>query len=222
MLNRTSLFTLLLLSAALPVAAQNSLGVQIGKTTITVTGLAPGSTAIIFGASTEPIPDAYMDRVEKWAASVDDVRRDGTATFDLGKDVPAASVWAVVDVRNGHYATSAGNHGPPQTTTPRRNPLRKGSAGTADRFAFDHRFLLLLYVHPGLGAWTWYAMDGTPADLDGSNGSTAVSLADGKAVGAAGKVPKEFAPGGLLVAIDYIHLELAVVPVDQALLGGAQ
>ena len=103
----------------------------------------------------------------------------------------------------------------------RANPLRKGGADV-DRFAFDRRYLLLLYVHPGLGAWTWYATDGGRTDLDGSNGSTLVALTDGKALGAAGNVPKSFAPGGILVAIDYVHLDVIVTRVDDALVGGAR
>lgn len=220
MLHRARIFTVVFIAVALPAAAA-PLSVQVGKTTISVTGLAPGSTAVILGASREPIPNAYMDRVERWSATAEDVRHDGTATFDLGKDVPTASVWAAVDSRTGEYAVTAG------ATTPRAlplagNALRKGHSGQADRFAFDHGYLLLLYVHPGLGAWTWYAMDGTPTDLDGGNGSTVVALADGKAVGAAGKNPTAFVPGGILVAIDYVHLQIAVVRVDEALIGGAR
>src|ERR1043166_3721371 len=100
MLGRASLFTLLLLTIGLPATAQNAPVVRLDKTTINVSGLEPGSTAIILGASKEPISGAYMDRVEKWAVAVDDVRRDGTATFDVGKEIAAASVWAVVDARN--------------------------------------------------------------------------------------------------------------------------
>ena len=220
MSDRALLFTLLLLATTLPAGAQNALGMRIGKTTIDVTGLQPGSTAIVFGVSRESIPGAYMDRIERWEAAVDDVRRDGTATFDLGKDVPATSLWAVVDARNGHYATAV--QGGAVVVPMRANPLRKSGADAVDRFSFDHRYLLLLYVHPGLGAWTWYAMDGARTDLDGSNGSTLVALADGKPLGTAGKVTKAFVPGGLLVAIDYVHFEAAVVHVDEALLGGAR
>ncbi len=219
MFNRFLLFTLFLLTAAVPAAAQNALSVKLGKTTVEVTGLEPGSTAIVFGATRQPIADAYMDRIERWEATVDDIRRDGTATFDLGKDIPAASVWAVVDARNGHYVTVA--RGGAEVAPMRANPLRKGGADV-DRFAFDRRYLLLLYVHPGLGAWTWYATDGGRTDLDGSNGSTLVALTDGKALGAAGNVPKSFAPGGILVAIDYVHLDVIVTRVDDALVGGAR
>jgi hypothetical protein len=220
MFARALLVTLCFQAAALSAAAQNPLGMTFGKTTINVTGLEPGGSAIVFGVSRAPIPGAYMDRVERWQATVEDVRRDGTAAFDVGKEIPAESVWAVVDLRNGRYVTRAG--GGAAVVTMRGNPLRRGSADP-DRFAFDHGYLLLLYVHPGMGAWTWYAMDGTRTDIDGSsNGTTMVALSDGKSLGAAGKAPKTFALGGLLVAIDYVHLEAAVVRVDEALLGAAR
>jgi hypothetical protein len=214
---------LLLLTAATNASAANDdkLTITIEKRTITVSGIAPGSTAVFFGVGQEAIPHAYMNRVRRWAVAVEDTSHTGTATLELQQDVPPASVWAVVDLRNAHYATISGP-GIQARDLVLDNPLRKGKSASVDRFAFDHGYLDLLYVHPGLGSWTWSAMGGTTPDNGGPNNGTIVSLTDAKPVGQAASRPGSFLPGGILVAVDFVHLEIAVVHVDQQLIGSAR
>jgi hypothetical protein len=218
------LMTLLLLCAArntFAAANDDKLAITVAQRAITVSGLSPGSTAVFFGIAQVPIPHAYMNRVQRWAVTVEDTGHQGTVTFDLQQDVPLASVWAVVDLRNAHYATVSGP-GIRLREIAIDNPLRKGQALSTDRFAFDHGYLDLLYVHPGLGSWTWSAVGGSTPDNGGPNNATIVSLAAGKPVGQSGSKPASFLPGGILVAIDFMHLEIAVVHVDQQLIGGAR
>ncbi len=214
---------LLIFAVVQSVSAANdrTLSITIAKQTITASGLSPGSTAVFFGIAQVPIPHAYMSHVQRWAVTVDDVDKKGSVTLDLRQDIPPASVWAVVDLLNAHYGVMNGP-GMGLREILLDNPLRKGPSQSVDRFAFTHGYLDLLYVHPGLGAWTWSALAGTTADNRGPNGSTIVSLADGKPVGQPAQKPPSFLPGGILVAVDFIHLEIAVVSVDQQLIGGAR
>jgi hypothetical protein len=202
-------------------ANDDKLSITLAKRAITVSGLSPGSTAVFFGVGQVAIPRAYMNQVRRWAVTVEDTDHKGTVTFDLQQDVPPASVWAVIDLRNAHYATISGP-GIQAREIALDNPLRKGKSLSADRFAFDHGYLDLLYVHPGLGSWTWSAIGGSTRDNGGPNNSTIVSLSDGKAVGQSGSKPASFAPGGILVAVDFVRIEIAVVHVDQQLIGGAR
>jgi hypothetical protein len=213
----------LLLSIAHGSLAANDghLSIAVAQHSITVSGLTPGSAALFFGVAQVPIPHAYMNRVQRWAITVDDINHTGTVTLDLPQEVPRASVWAVVDLRNAHYATASSPGGSLRETT-LDNPLRKGPSLSAERFAFDHGYLELLYVHPGTGAWTWSAIAGTTADNRGPTGSTVVSLADGKAIGTPSSKPLSFLPGGILVAVDFTRLEIAVVSVDEQLIRGAR
>lgn len=201
--------------------ADDNLTVKFGQHTITASGLAPGSSAVFFGIAQVPIPHAYMNRVQRWAVIVDDARHDGTVTLDLKQDVPPTSVWAVVDLRNAHYATVSGP-GVRLRETALDNPLRKGFSLAVDRFAFDHGYLELLYVHPGLGAWTMSGIGGTTANRDEPKGSTVVSLTDAKPVGSNISKPAAFVPGGILVAVDFTRLDVAVVRLDSAIIGGAR
>jgi hypothetical protein len=217
------LVTLLVLHATQSAFAANDdkLTIVVAQRAITVSGLSPGSTAVFFGIAQVPIPHAYMNRVQRWAVTVEDTGHSGTITYDLQQDVPSASVWAVVDLRNAHYAIVSGP-GIGLHEIAIDNPLRKGPALSVDRFAFSHGYLDLLYVHPGLGSWTWSAVGGSTADNGGPNNATIVSLAAGRPVGQSGAKPASFLPGGILVAIDFMHLEIAVVSVDQQLIGGAR
>jgi hypothetical protein len=215
--------TLLFLAAATKASAANDdkLSITLAKRTITVSGLSPGSTAVFFGIAQVPIPGAYMNQLKRWAVAVEDTAHKGTATFDLQQDVPPASVWAVVDLRNAHYATISGP-GFRAREFALASPLQKGKSLSVDRFRFDRGYLDLLYVHPGLGGWTWTAIGGTTPDNGGPDNSTIVSLTDGKPVGQAGQKPAAFVPGGILVAVDSVRLEIAVVHVDEQLIGSAR
>jgi hypothetical protein len=214
---------LLFLSIASGASAANDdkLTITIAMRAITVSGLSPGSTAVFFGVGQVGVPHAYMNKVRRWAVTVEDTDHKGTATFELQQDVPPASVWAVVDLRNAHYATISGP-GIQAREIALDSPLRKGKSLSVDRFAFSHGYLDLLYVHPGLGAWSWSAIGGSTPDNGGPNNSTVVSLVDGKPVGQSGSKPVSFVPGGILVAVDFVRLEIAVVHVDQQLIGSAR
>lgn len=212
---------LVFLAKSVSAANDDKLSITLAAHTITVSGLSPGSSAVFFGTALVPIPGAYMSRVQRWAVTIDDTDHKGTVTFDLQESIPPGSVWAVVDLRNAHYGTVSGpGFGVREVALD--NPLRKGQSQNVDRFSFDHTYLDLLYVHPGTGAWTWSAIGGTSPDKSGPPSSTTVSLIDGKAVGQAGKKPPSFLPGGILVAVDFMRLQIAVVHVDQQLIGDAR
>jgi hypothetical protein len=201
-------------------ATDETLSITLTKRTITASGLAPGSAAVFFGVAQVPIPHAYMTQVLRWAVTVEDSGRNGSVTLDLQQDVPRVSVWAVVDLRTGHYRTFSGP-GVGLREASLANPLRRNTSQVVDRFAFDHRFLDLLYVHPGLGAWTWSAVGGTSTSEAGPNGSTVVSLSAAKPLVQGAQAPPSFLAGGILVAIDFTRLEIAVVQPDEKMIGGA-
>ncbi|MGH7488741.1 MAG: hypothetical protein ACRD3J_20280 [Thermoanaerobaculia bacterium] len=215
-----AILLLLFLAQAGSASIDGGLTVTAAGHVISVSGLSPGSTAVFFGVAVIPIPHAYMNRVRRWAVTVDDTTNTGSVILDLLENVPPASVWAVVDLRNAHYGIFGGT-GLGVREAVLKSSLKKGQSQNVDQFIFDHGYLDLLYVHPGLGSWTWSAIGGAnPASL-GPNNSTIVSLPDGKPLGQSGAAPPNFVPGGLLVAVDFTRLQIAVIPVDQSLIGAA-
>jgi hypothetical protein len=164
-----------------------------------------------------------MDRVSHLANVIVDDDRDGVVTFDLGRQIPPNSIWAVVEPQNGHYGIVTGPHLDLAMVPIPADALRKGAGGAIDRIAFNHDSLELLYVHPGQGAWTWSAMDGDPsADTDGANGITIVSLNKAKPVGGGAQGVTDLALGGTLVAIDPSRMQIGIVHIDGKLIGGAR
>lgn len=226
MLRRSTLYTaaaivIVLAAAEARAAANDKIVITIGAKSVTATGISPGSTAVFFGAAKVPMPGAYMDRPRHWTISVDDSDHDGTVTFSLNEDVPPASLWAVVDLRNAQYAIA---NGPRMGLRPLilGNPLRKSKGGTVDHFSLNRSYADFLYVKPGLGAFTWTAMDGSTADDDGPNGGIAVALQQGKSLGGDAQKPINITPGGVLIVLDWTTFEIGAVEIDEALLGGAR
>jgi hypothetical protein len=74
----------------------------------------------------------------------------GSVRLDLGKPVPAQSIWFAVDLASGQFAVRA----------PEGYPLRpfdlpaNAIPGTLNRIEIARRLLLVVLVRPGIGAWT--------------------------------------------------------------------
>jgi len=212
----------IVLTGSQAIAAGNqAISIALGARSVTATGLSPGTTAVLFAVGQQPIPDAYMNRVQRWAV-VADADRSGKVVFELSDDVPTIAIWVVADTRNGEIGISTGDRFGIRPVPILRNTLRRSTAsGDIDRFSFDRSYLALLYVHPGKGAWTWSAMDGGAGDTDGSNGSSTIDFAKARPLIAKSNAP-QIVPGGLLVAIDYMNMEVAVIRVDATTIGGAR
>jgi hypothetical protein len=221
-MRRTFLIALSLLLCALPCLAQAEHGVTLsfGTNSVTAAGITPGKSAVLFASGLAA--DDAQQRVVRWVRILSDDDRDGRVTLTLAERVPAATIWAAVDLANGQYAVASPNGSMPRVTKLPPGAFRRSNGSSAvDQFGFDHPVLELLYVHPGLGAWTWTALDGRMLDRDGPNGVTLISVADAKPVGDTAGKPAGFAPGGVLVAVDWYDMEALILRLDGGLLGGA-
>ncbi len=81
--------------------------------------------------------------------------------------------------------------------------------GGSDAFVSSGRAFDLLYLHPGHGAWSWVDVTRPPAGAPPASGLAAAPLEDAKPLTGAA-LPTSFSPGGLLVAIDDLTLEVQV------------
>jgi hypothetical protein len=226
-MKKTSCFAVISLATLILIAqtagADPGLTVTLGAHAVSASGLSRGGTAVFFAVLHEPIPGAYMDRVSRLARVLVDDDRDGAVTLDLGRPIPATTLWVVVEPQNGHYGITTGRRLDITMVPIAPDALRKGANGVIAGIAFGHPSLDLLYVHPGRGVWTWSATDGDPTtDADGHNGITVVSLNKAQPVG--GGVPgiTDLALGGTLVAIDPNRMEIGIVHIDGKLIGDAR
>ncbi len=216
-----SLLLLLLVASGAQADPPPDIVVTFGPTTVTATGITPGKAALFFATGRQK--NGYDQTLIRYAHTVTDDDHDGAVTFDLGKPVPAMTVWVVVDINNGHYTLATPVVAIAEEVALPGNAFRRAHGGAAvDGFGYDHPTLELLYIHPGHGLWTWSAADGRALDRDGPNGVTLINAADGKKVGGTTEDATEFALGGMMVAVDWYKMEYSVVHLDGATLGRAQ
>jgi hypothetical protein len=213
------LFGILLLS----LLAQGQAGVTLsfGANTVTADGITHGKAAVFF--ATGLVPDDEQQRIVRWRKIVSDDDGDGRVSLALDGGVTRSTIWAVVDLTDGRFAIgSPPGFYPRFTRIPNAAFRHSGGSAAVDLFGFDHPVLDLLYVHPGLGAWTWNAVDGRSLDRDRPNGVTLIAAGDGTPLGDTRGKRDEFSPGGILVAIDWYHMEVLAIRLDAAILGGAR
>jgi hypothetical protein len=195
-------FLALMLSAQGAAAAP--FDVQFANRKVTVSGLPPGARVVFFAVLR--IPQRYNFRVSRWQQVEADDDRDGVVTFLAAADIPASSIWAIVDLRTGEgVLTAPGEPGVKEISSNRGRLSERG-----DRFTFYGSQLDLLYVQPGGGVWSWHATDGT-------NGLTTVDVLKAMPVAGSGAL-KALSPGGKLIAINYNTLEAFIV--DPAVVPG--
>jgi hypothetical protein len=128
---------------------------------VTASGLTPGGRVVWFGVMRESNQGALdWSHLEQIAT---DSGGTGSIQLDLGKPVPAQSVWFAVDLASGAFAVGA----------PADYPLRPfdlpahAIPAALNRLELARRLLVLVLVRPGVGAWTLRVGDGGPGDADG-------------------------------------------------------
>ena len=215
------LFVLMFVASGAYANTTLDIEVTFGTSTVTASGITPGGSALFFGSGRQK--NGYDQTLIRVARSVTDDDHDGSVTFDLGKPVPATTIWVVVDMTDGRYALATPTEAVAEAVSLPGNVLRRSQNGaTVDGFGYDHPTLELLYIQPGSGAWAWSAADGRALDRDGPNGVTLVNAADGKNVAGTSGAPADFALGGTLVAVDWYKMQYSVVQLDGPTLGRAQ
>jgi hypothetical protein len=184
----------------------------------TISAATPNSSAAVIGIGLKA--DGFFPRTFKWAGVVA-CNGKGEGAIDFGFDVPGSTLWAVVDGRTGQASLVAPGGVPVPEAQVRPGMLHRKGAGVS-LFAFDHPVLDLLYVEPGGGAWVGSTADGAKSDRDGPNGVSAISVDDFRPLGSTSGAPREFKPGGRLIAIDYIRMQALSLRLDAAMIGAAR
>lgn len=202
-------------SSTTPTSVSPNPTVRFNDRTVTVSGVRPGADVLFF--SVAKIPRRYDFRIVRWQKIVTDEDHDGTVSFQAETTIPITSVWAIADVLTGQVTLATPDPLGVNQIPIGRSALRK----TGDGFIFDHSYLDLLYVHPGKGVWAWHIVDGGADDTDGANGSSSIDVRKGVSI-VNTSLPTEFAPGGTLVAIDFLTLQVMTVDPANLIVRGQQ
>src|ERR1700682_4049507 len=70
--------------------------VTFGASPVTASGITPGPSALFFASGRQK--NGYDQTLVRYAQTVTDDDHDGAVTFDLGRAVPALTVWVGVDM----------------------------------------------------------------------------------------------------------------------------
>jgi hypothetical protein len=127
------------------------------------TSLRPGAQVLLFGVARDH--DGYNAVIRRWSEVLTDSDHDGQVELDLGSNVPFQSIFAVVDLNDGHY-TVASPTGFGAIPPKRAKTLRRGPRALVDRMTSPGPMADAVYVQPGAGAWEVTAP--TTSFVDGS------------------------------------------------------
>lgn len=150
---------LLIVAIALAVPAEGAeLGVSFTPTTVVVKTATPSHQVVVFAIGIGSRGRAALLTREALEETSDGT---GVATF-TPRRIPPRSVWVAVDVTDGTFGIAS-----PSGELPALLPLA-ADAWQTGRATVDvtRRFLEVLLVRPGAGAWTLQVTDGGPKDDD--------------------------------------------------------
>jgi hypothetical protein len=137
----------------------------------------------------------------------------GAIDFDLGRPVPARSIWAAVDLSSGRYMVTTPAAFPRQELPfPAKVLKNTPAADTDDELLNDHFVLYMLWVHVSqgsqAGAWFTRVADGGSNDLDtGNDGRTLTRASQFEPLGASGAPPKKIKKDDVLVMLDPFEMQ---------------
>lgn len=189
--------------------------IAVNKKGLVAQGITSGGRAIWWSVAHER-PDSFVTIVHRLEEQID-TDLDGSVSFPLEGGLPDTSVWVVVDVATGSYATFAPpDFGVTETPLPPESAQAGGAGrGSADAFLeAAHPMIEVLLVRAGQGAWELRVGDGGDTDQDGGIEGEISFAIDGMApVGTSPLAPAHYADGDLLLSLDIDHLELSSLVV---------
>jgi hypothetical protein len=193
--------------------------ITITPTAITATGITPGAPVLFFGEGYEPQKGQAI--LHRWSSVVPDAGHTGAATYELGQPVNWNALWIVADLRNGHYAIAATPGFPISREHMTHREFRRGLGAAVTQLVYARAESDFLYFKPG-GAWTLTARDGGLTDADGRMDG-AIAFDVGRAQPIAGSdALQALEPGGVLLVIDPMRLDLLELRVGAWILADAR
>ncbi len=203
-------FFLLALAAPLSAAPPE---ISFEPDAVVARGITPKGQAVWFSVARE-ISRRSTNVVPRHAVEVDD-DGDGSVRLELGQEVPLRSIWFAVDLATGESAVAI-----PEGFPLLEMDLPGGAIPAAlNRLDLQRRFVYLLLVRPGVGAWQLRVGDGGASDEDGEpDGTLRAALSNLAPVQEDGPpAPERFSPRDVLLVIDPERMESATVRI-----GGGQ
>ena len=173
---------------------------RLGVNEIAVEGLTPDGSTVIFGLARRS--HSYWQTLERYAEIV---TADGTgvAHWDAEETIPWKSVWFIVDLASGEFTSGV----PEGFVSDEIDFPGRGIGAALNVLDSEGESKEFLWVRPTVGAWTLTALDGGRNDGDGATDrNIRADVSKFRPLGSSPVPPDRFAPGDVLVGIDYRSL----------------
>lgn len=197
---------LFLIAPAAAGAAPATLTVRLDPRAIVAEGVSPHGKVLLFGVTVES--RGFSDAIRRWDRVAEDDDGDGKVTFAFEREIPARSIWAVVELRGGDYVAIT----PQGPVVPLPLPPSAARPGAKDEIAgldLTGTVAYVVIVRGNAGAW------GLNVDANGRNDddrtNTAVMRVDpSRLTSLAGNAPppRVLVPGDLLLIINPLDMEI--------------
>lgn len=216
-LSRTISATFLAVFVALTAAgaekqpAASDLTVVIDGAHVNVANATPGGKVVFLGIGR--FVKGYRVTVRRFDKTVSDDDQNGKVVLDIGEKIPWKTIFVAIDYTSGRFAIATPD-GFPLLPIQFKKDFMVANNGQLDHLVFEHRFLDMLLVRPGVGVWGQLLGDGNKFD-EGSKGDGKVVGNVARSVPLGGDVPapKKFDKGDVLVLIDSLHMQAYAVEV---------
>jgi hypothetical protein len=211
----------LLLIAAPLVGAQlrNPLKVMFGVQSLSIYGVAPGGSLVLFGVAREPLSNRtpVVPAVVIRAEILEDEDRDGIVQLDLPGKVPVMGMWSAVDLSTGANLLFPSPGFQPRRIAIGPELVRADEAGDLRKIEWPFGQMDVLVVRPGWGAWRQFAAKTSAQDENRSNGtiSLRIDASDMTPIGDSAPGPGAMQPGDIVAIFDRHEMQYGILEVGR-------
>jgi hypothetical protein len=176
--------------------AGSGMALNVEGQTLVATGLTPGGQVVWFTVARQAAD--YAEQIVPFSAmTVAD--KTGEAQLTLPHQPGSQSIWAAVDLATGGLST-----GVPAASTLQQLPAGtlkvKSHSGEADQLQDPASYAEVLWVRPGVGAWTLAVADDGPRN-QGGRGQVLFAIDQMQPLGNSPAAPSHVGAGDLVLAV---------------------
>lgn len=177
------------------------IAVTFGAHSVTAKGTTPGGNVLFASLGEAAI---QWSREILWLTLVEhDASGQGEATLTTTRPIATTSVWAVIDLTSGNLTLASPPGFPLRRLDFPGNGMARGISGQLERLDLNQRGMFIVWVRPGVGAWSKRVGDGGAADDDHTiDGKVRASAENMLPIGSSGAAPKHFLPHDTVVVFN--------------------
>jgi hypothetical protein len=178
---------------------------EISSTTVTVRGVVAGGKVLIVGAGRKQSGPRWGITRRQYIRP--DTDNDGVVTVD---QIPSTEfiAWAAIDLQTGSHSVATAT-GTKLRRIDLARSIKRGANGLGTSISSGRAFIAVVWVRPGVGAWSASVGDGGQSDADHAvNGRATCDPEAMRPVGTSPPAPKHILPSDTVIIIDPFTTEI--------------